>query len=78
VTTLAIETFEMDDTRERWRTDSLPPHSVEGTVSTTQIKPRHVTALERQESRRPTRQRLPVYPGDAALWRRRRAGQRYR
>ena len=78
VTTLAIETFEMDDTRERWRTDGLPPHSVEGTVSTAQIKPRHVTALERQESRRPTGQRLPVCPGDAALWRRRRAGQRYR
>lgn len=44
VTTLAIETFEMDDTRERWRTDGLPPHSVEGTVSTAQIKPRHLTA----------------------------------
>ena len=30
VTTLGIENFEMDDTRECWRTDGLPPHSVKG------------------------------------------------
>jgi hypothetical protein len=35
-------------------------------------------ALERQESRRPTWQRLPVCPGDAAPWRRRRTGRVHR
>jgi hypothetical protein len=42
-------------------------------VSRHQIEPLHAARLERQESRRPTRQWLRVRPGDAALWRRRRA-----
>jgi hypothetical protein len=45
----------------------------EAAVSRHQIEPLHAARLERQESRRPTRQWLPVRPGDAALWRRRRA-----
>jgi hypothetical protein len=44
-----------------------------GALSIGRIRAPQATGLERQESRRPTRQWRPVRPGDAALWRRRRA-----
>ena len=60
---------------------TLPPPAgvdtggLEGAASRGLGGPGDSAALERQQPRRPTRQRLPVCPGDAALRRRRRARQ---
>ena len=47
------------------------PLSSEAALTRRRSKRTDTTALERHQPRRPTRPRLPVCPGDAALWRRR-------
>jgi hypothetical protein len=68
----------VDKQREQLRLRGPLLQSANGEVSTSEIDARQALASERQESCRPTRQRLPICLGDAALQNRRRLAQLHR